>query len=372
MASTQIVAYPLIRENPYQQLLYEALEHHGFTVGEGDMHVRWLWRNRRTARVLHFHWPQSWYVHRSQPGGPLTVVKLALFALQLTVARLLGYRIAWTIHEVFPLNPAAPWADRAGSRMLARASHVLLANDHETAEQARKELGRAADGIEVVPHPSYSGAYPEGRSRTDVRAELGIPDSAFVFLLFGHVTAYKRLDTFVAAFQSAGLQDAALVIAGLNQHEPSAQAVRAAAAEDPRIKPLLEFIPDERVAELFGASDAAIAPRQDGGTSGALVLALSLGVPVVAAEVATYTRVTDGETAGYLYTPWDEASMVSALRAAAADPADARRRGEAGRAMVTGVTWEQLAARAAARLNAALGSRKPGREAAHSPAGESA
>src|SRR3954469_17248791 len=185
MAATHIVAYPLIRENPYQQLLYEALEGHGFSVGEGDMHVGWLWRNRRKAQVLHFHWPQSWYVHRSQPGGPKTVAKLALFALQLAVARMLGYRIAWTIHEVFPLNPAAPWVDRTGSRMLARASHVLLANDHETAAQAREELGRAADKIRVVPHPSYLGAYPEGRSRADVRAELGIPASAFTFMLFG-------------------------------------------------------------------------------------------------------------------------------------------------------------------------------------------
>src|SRR3954452_3298816 len=237
MAATHIVAYPLIRENPYQQLLYDALEGHGLSVGEGDMHVRWLWRNRRKAQVLHFHWPQSWYVHRSQPGGPKTVAKLALFALQLGVARMLGYRIAGTIHEVFPLNPAAPWVDRAGSRTLARASHVLLANDHETAEQARKELGKAANGIEVVPHPSYSGAYPAGRSRAEVRAELGIPESAFVFLLFGHVTAYKRIDKFLAAFAAAGVEDAALVIAGLTQHEPSAQAVRDAAAADTRVKP---------------------------------------------------------------------------------------------------------------------------------------
>src|SRR4051794_5702068 len=340
MSATHIVAFPLVPQNPYQALLYEALRPLGFTVGEGDMHLRWLLRNRRRAQVLHFHWPQSWYVHRPQPAGPLTWIKLALFALQLGIARMLGYRIAWTIHEVFPLNPAAPWVDRAGSRMLARASHVLLANDHETAEQARKELGKAADGIEVVPHPSYSGAYPAGRSRAEVRAELGIPESAFVFLLFGHVTAYKRIDKFLAAFAAAGVEDAALVIAGLNQHEPSAQAVRDAAAADPRVKPLLEFIPDERVAELFGASDAAIAPRQDGGTTGALVLALSLGVPVVAAEVPTYTRVTDGETAAYLYTAWDETSMAKALRAAAADPDDAHRRGEAGRALVTGVSWE--------------------------------
>lgn len=370
MSATHIVAFPLVPQNPYQALLYEALGPHGFTVGDGDLRLRWLVRHRRRARVLHFHWPQSWYVHRSQPGGPLTWMKLALFAVQLAGARLLGYRIAWTVHEVFPLNPAAPWVDRAGSRILARASHVLLTNDHETAEQARKELGKPAEKIQVVAHPSYLGAYPPGRRRAEVREELGIPASSFVLLLFGHVTAYKRVETFVNAFRAANLEDAALVVAGLNQHEPSAEKVRAAAAEDDRIKPLLEFIADDRVAELFGACDAAIAPRQDGGTSGALVLALSMGLPVISADVPTYRRVTGDEAAAYLYEPWDEASMAEAFAAAASDPAAARAKGEAGRGLVAPLSWDNLAATAAGLLREALGDKPHARRAA-TPAQES-
>jgi glycosyltransferase involved in cell wall biosynthesis len=371
MSTTHIVAYPLVPQNPYQALLYEAMGPHGFTVGDGDLRLRWLFRRRRRAQILHFHWPQSWYVHRSQPGGPLSAMKLALFGVQLAGARMLGYKIAWTVHEVYPLNPAAKWVDRTGSRMLALASHVLLANDHETAAEAREELGRPADKIQVVPHPSYLGAYPEGRNRADVRRELGIPDSSFVFLLFGHVTAYKRVEKFVDAFRAADLGDAALIVAGLNQHEPSAEHVRNAAAHDDRIKPLLEFIPDERVAELFGAADAAIAPRQDGGTSGALVLALSMGVPVISADVPTYRRVTEDETAAYLYEPWNEQSMGEAFRAAASDPATARAKGEAGRALVAPLSWENLAATAAGLLRSALGERTQPRSAT-TPARESA
>jgi glycosyltransferase involved in cell wall biosynthesis len=371
MSATHIVAYPLVPQNPYQALLYEAMGPHGFTVGEGDLRLRWLFRHRRRAHILHFHWPQSWYVHRSQPGGPLSAIKLVLFALQLAGARLLAYKIAWTVHEVYPLNPAARWVDQTGSRILALASHVLLANDRETAAQAREELGRPANKIRVVPHPSYVGAYPEGRSRADVRRELGIPDSSFVFLLFGHVTAYKRVERFVNAFRAADLKDAALVVAGLNQHEPSAEHIRRAAAEDDRIKPLLEFIPDERVAELFGAADAAIAPRQDGGTSGALVLAMSMGLPVISADVPTYRRVTEDEAAAYLYEPWNEQSMGEAFKTAASDPAAARAKGEAGRAIVAPLSWENLAATAAGLFRSALGDETPPRRAT-APARESA
>jgi glycosyltransferase involved in cell wall biosynthesis len=353
--SVRIAVFPYIQENPYQRLVYEALEAHGFTAGEGELKLGWLVAHRRETRVLHFHWPQPWYRHPEQQGGPRTWVRMSLFALRLAAARALGYRIAWTVHEVYPLNPAPRWVDRLGSRILARASHVLMANDPQTAAEARDELGPAADDIQVVRHPSYAGAYAEGRSRAEVRAELGIPDSAFVFLLFGHITAYKRVEDYVRAFRAAALDDAAIVVAGLVQHEPSAAAVRAAAAEDPRVKPVLEFIADDRVAELFGAADAAIAPRQDGGTSGALVLALSLGVPVVAARVDTYADVTGGDAAGWLFEPGDPRAVTAALEQAASDPDAARSKGAAGRALVTDRTWDGMAADLAALLRAALG-----------------
>ena len=50
---------------------------------------------------------------------------------------------------------------------------------------------------------------------------------------------------------------------------------------------LLEFVPEERVAELFHACDAAVLPTGEAGTSGSLILALSMGLPVVAADVPT-------------------------------------------------------------------------------------
>ena len=72
--------------------------------------------------------------------------------------------------------------------------------------------------------------------------------------------------------------------------------------------------------------------RHDGGTSGALVLSLSIGLPVVAAT--PYADVTDGEAAAWLFEPGGTASLSAALDRAASDPhavdkaAAARRRGK--------------------------------------------
>jgi glycosyltransferase involved in cell wall biosynthesis len=365
-----IVAFPLLRENPYQDLLYRALAKLGFTAGDGDLKIHWLVRHRRDASILHFHWPQPWYAHR-RGGGPGTWAKLALWGVRLAAARALGYRIAWTIHEVQPLNPAPRWVDRLGTRMLARASDVLLTNDDQTAAQARRELGRAAHDVTVVLHPSYDGAYSPGRPADVVRAELGIGPDAFVFLLFGHITAYKRVDAFVEAFRTADLEDAALIVAGLDQHSPSAEGVRAAASADPRIKAELTFIADDRVSELFDVADAAIAPRQDGGTSGALLLALTMGVPPLVADVPTYARVTDGDRAAWLYTPWDTASIAETMRAAAADRVAARRKGQEGRLLVAPLTWDALAATTASLFDRAL-ARQPSLARRRRPAQEPA
>src|SRR5687767_12723783 len=65
----RIAVFPFIDENPYQRLFYDALSAHGFSAGDGELKLGWLVRNRRETRVLHFHWPQSWYRQAAQPGG---------------------------------------------------------------------------------------------------------------------------------------------------------------------------------------------------------------------------------------------------------------------------------------------------------------
>ena len=351
-----VVSHPTpLPQNPYQRLLYDALTPHGFRIeDDGDFKLGWLVRNRRRVRVIHFHWPWPYIVHLPDPGGLLSWVKCIVFGLRLLAARALGYVVVWTVHEVRPLYPAHPRVEALGARMLARASSLLIANDRDTAERARSELGRSADRIEVVPHPSFESAYPPGRPRAEVRAELGIPDDAFVTLLFGHVSPYKRIEWAIDAFRAGAPDNSFLVVAGLVMDETVGDAVRAAAAADERIKAQLGFVPDDQVAELYGMADVALCPRQDGGTSGVVILAFSLGVPVIAARVPNYEEVTRGETAAWLFEPGDAGSLARALSAAAADPAAVDRKGEAGRQIVAPLTWEATGSRTAALLEAAL------------------
>jgi glycosyltransferase involved in cell wall biosynthesis len=354
-------------DNPCLDLLDEQLTRLGAAVrSDSELSARWLWRSRHAVGLLHFHWrPDVHYaclgraldertVCRPRLQGHRSWLKLVAFAGRLAAARTLGYRLAWTIHEVYPneteLRPPGTISrrvDRTGGRILARFSDVLLAHDHGTAERAGAELG--LEGVTVVPHGSYVGVYPPGRSRAAVRRELGIPEDAFVFLCFGDVRPDKELELVLDAFASIEDPRMALVVAGRIKDERSARLIGAAAARDPRIRSRLGLVPRGQVAELFGASDAAVLGRGQVWTSGSLILALSLGVPVVASRLPIHEDLVGDGQAGWLFEPGDRWSLRESLVAAQAHPAVARTKGEAALRRAHGLpSWSEVAERTAA------------------------
>jgi beta-1,4-mannosyltransferase len=339
---------PFLEANPYRRLLYGELTARGFPlVPTPRLRLRWLWSERRSVGFLHFHWPEGYWRHdrgRESLRVPLSYVRLCLFGARLLAARALGYRIVWTIHQVYPHERGDRRLDLLAARLLARFSRLLIAHDESTAEAARAELGLGSRSIEIVPHASYVGVYPPGRSRREVREEMGLGDDHVVFLSFGNLRAYKQLDLLLEAFGASSLPRAALVVAGEVSDPPEGERVLAAAAADPRVRPLLRRVDDDRVAELFAASDVAVLPRSDGGTSGALILALSLGLPVVAARAQVAEELTDGGRAGWLFEPGDAASLRAALEGAAAAGAPAKRHS------AQLVSWPEAAERIAALL----------------------
>jgi glycosyltransferase involved in cell wall biosynthesis len=342
--------------NPYIPLLYEHLAALGIPrAPQPRFELGWLWRSRRAVTFLHFHWgPDRFYAF-----GRRRWLGVGRFAARLLAARVLGYRVVWTIHEVHPPHSTAGRRiDRAAARILARVSHVLLAHDGATAERARGELGRVADRVEIVPHASYLGVYPPGRPAPAVRAELGVSPDAFVLLSFGKLRRDKATELLLEAFAGLDGRDAVLVVAGLVEDRDVGHRLAEAAARDPRVRVRPGHVADERVAELFGAADAAVLARGEPWTSGSLILALSLGVPVVAAR--TYAELV-GPEAGWLFDPGDAPSLGAALERAMAE--GPRRRSERRAAALAQAsrlpTWAQVAERTAALMLEAAGRERP-------------
>jgi beta-1,4-mannosyltransferase len=336
--------------NAYVGLLYEHLSRLGFSiVRDGRFTVRWLRRSRHTVDVLHFNWPQPYYVYRRRPRRLVRVLSwltLARFAGRLVVARVLGYRVVWTVHEVYPHELIARRLDRWAGRVLARLSHALIAHDVATSQAIANELGRRLPKkIRVIPHGSYIGVYPPGRSRHEVRRELGIAPDAFVFLSFGSLRRYKDIDVLLEGFARMSLENTVLVVAGKARDAEAAHLVRAAEASDQRIKTYqeLDYVPDDRVRELFEACDVSVVSRGDGGTSGALMLALSLGKAVIVADQPSNVDLVADHGCGWTFAAQDAASLAAAMEVAAADPGGVREKGVASLRLAETFRWADLA-----------------------------
>ncbi len=337
---------PPLGTNPYQRLLYAALEGAGAEVVQGwPLTIASAVRSRDRLDVLHLHWPEGYYRPTGawRPLRPfLASLLLARLMMRLAFARLMGYRLVWTVHQVLPHEPVTPRLDRVAARLLASLATALIAHDRATTEQLGLVLGRRALAkTTVIPHGPYTGVYPAGRTRSQVRSALGLDEDAVVLLAFGHVRAYKSLAVLIEAFAHVRAGTVSLVVAGMPISREVAAAVEQAAAADSRIVPLLRFVPDADVRELFEAADVAVFARADGGTSGSLVLALSLGLPVLAADTGSTVELV-GE-AGWLYPPGDAAALAAVVDQMAANPADVRRRTIGARARAASISWHGVA-----------------------------
>ena len=161
--------------------------------------------------------------------------------------------------------------------------------------RVRARFRGANTPITVIPHANYAGAFaPEPRTRDEVREALGLPRDAFVYLAFGIIRSYKRLSLVAEQFRTLEGADLRLLIAGTPSPTTEADVLHAHAGADPRIVVRAEYVPDALVSGLHLAADAAVIAYADVFSSGALLLALTHGCPVVAPA---------GGTAGELFRP---------------------------------------------------------------------
>ncbi|MDR3573353.1 MAG: glycosyltransferase [Anaerolineaceae bacterium] len=192
--------------------------------------------------------------------------------------------IVFMVHNVLP-HERLPFDRNLACLCLGKGQAFITHSQRET-ERLQCLLGSR---IKVVcqPHPLYDDFRRE--DRLTARTKLGYKPDDFLLLFFGLVRPYKGLDVLIQAL-------------GILQHSHP-QIKLLAAGEfwqkqgtfDKQIKRLglekvvrLEnrYVPQEEIARLFSAADLFVAPYIEGTQSGAVRLAMSFGLPILATEKA--------------------------------------------------------------------------------------
>lgn len=341
-------AVSIYEGNPYWSLLQMHLEREGvcFVGTEDPMYLQWRWlvRHRRQVDVLHLHHFQHHYAASDSPlhgyARRVSLNALVRFLLKLSLARLLGYRIVWTVHELYPherLNPK--WLERLTHLAVAHLASALIVHCQEARRSVSKEFYRRRN-VYVTPMGSYVGVYPESISKQEARASLSLDEGARVYLFLGSLRPYKGLERLVKAFRSLPHKDIALVIAGRPWAAFSMDRLRALAEGDDRIHLLPGFVPEEDLQRYFRAADLVVLPFEGVNTSASAHLAISFGRPVIAPALGCLPENIPAG-AGILYDASDPDGLVNALRCSLA--IDAKALGQRASEQARRLSWIVMA-----------------------------
>jgi glycosyltransferase involved in cell wall biosynthesis len=343
-----VVVFPEY-SNPYQRLLYDAME----AATEGSLRVRLCPRSRRFwiapllislvvcraqgYRIFHLHW-LAFDVGRPTPFRRLVAAWGARFSV--SVAILLGYRLVWTAHNVVPHEKAG--TDDAGITryVVRRAAAVIVHSDAARVQLAG--LGAQTSRIKVIPHGHYIDVYPISETREHARQRLGLSSTQRLFLFFGLIRPYKGVESLIEAFVSLPPGERALLIVGRCYDEAFGRKLTDLRGERDNVQFHDEYIADEAVASYFMACDAVCLPFSQTTTSGSALLALSFGKPVVLPRLGGLEEIPD--EVGYFYQPGDPSGLRKCLEKA--DRASAEElvaKGAAAFTYASGLGWHEIA-----------------------------
>jgi glycosyltransferase involved in cell wall biosynthesis len=311
--------YPVARTNPFQSLLYSRALAAGFApvglpqlddlagLGSGPL------GGARSA--LHVHWTA--HVIGDADHADQARARVEQFVSQLRRLQEQQVRIIWTVHNRLPHRCDHPEVEIGLRQELADLVDVVHVLGPEAAAGVGDLYRLPADRLLLAPHPSYLGAYPTHFDPELVRLELGFEPDDFVVGLIGSIQPYKGVDELIDAVTGSEPLPPRLrtVVAGIPGQDPESEKLVDRLTRTEAIRSVLRKLDDNNLAQLVTALDVMVLPYRAPLTSGAALLSLSFGTPIVAPGLGPFRPLAER---GYClaYDRDEPGGLVQALRQA--------------------------------------------------------
>ena len=351
--TTTIACLPVAGpQNPYQHLMMAGLNQSGRLKAFSGMDDRFFGIVRTVVKYrpgyLHFDWVVSYY-HRRRKW--LTYLGVIAFCGQILLARAMGVKLAWTLHNLLPHDLGDPEIHRFCQRFLARRCEWVRVFSVHTVARAARELDVPEGRFRVVPEGDYTSVYPNAVSRAEARNYLGLPQNAKVFLNIGLIKPYKGTLELVKCFEEAQLPNACLLIAGKIMDASYGEQIRQAVSRSGQRLPAGpsaadifltdRFIPPAELQYYFNAADAVILPFEKIENSGSAIMAMGFAKPVVAPR-RNVLKERLAQQDEWLYDPPEE--LPGILKKLADAPAEAlHEAGSRNFAALRNFSWQDFA-----------------------------
>ena len=306
----QTIAY---KGNPYWENLQRSLEKEGVEFVSPDdkyfLEWRWIIDNRNKVNVIHLHHIE----HHYRASGRLhSIIILLKFIAKLILARLLGYRIVWTVHNICPHeNPKYKRINFIAYFLSTQLSNAIIVHC-DFARISVKQKYLKSRGVYVIPHPNYIGSYSNSIPPQEAKSLLGVKNYRMTLLYFGNIRQYKGIDKLLEVFQSLPDKDIGLIIAGKPWDTEISRNIIYLSQSNNRIHLFLEFIPDDDVQLFFNAADFVVLPFTNVLSSGSALLAMSFRRPLIAPAIGCLIDLISPD-GGILYDPENSNGLRNAI-----------------------------------------------------------
>ena len=236
-------------------------------------------------------------------------------------------------------SPYHRYVQRMERRMFAQPSlSAVICNSAMVKDEIRARFGVAEERLHVIYNAVDCDAYsPALRAhREPLRAQLGIPQDAVLFLLVG--SGYERKGVATALAALANVPGARLVVVG-REKRPDAYARMAATLG---VADRVTFAgPQADAKPYFGAADAFVLPTRYDPLPNAALEAMACGLPVVTSAKSGAAELVTAHDAGFVCGSRDAAALAAHL-ASLQDPALRARQGDNARRAVLPLTPESM------------------------------
>jgi len=325
--------------NPYQELLANSLSNFGVKVNFGNIFpIFSMLRNAKKywkPDILHIHWQHPFLLSSSRWK---TILKSTSFICELIFLKLLGIKIVWTVHNIVSHEKKFSSIELFFNKILAKLCDKLIVHCPPAKEEVMKVYSIGNSSIAVIPHGNYN--YENKISKEQARKMLQLDSNDFVFLYFGQIRPYKGVYELIDAFKMLGNVKAQLLMVG-NPYDKDIVIKIKNRSENKSIKTILKFVPNEEVQIYMNAADIVVIPYREILTSGALILAISFGKPIIAPKMGCVSDILN-KKGGFLYQGED--GLLEAMKTALnASKEKLNKMGEYNFKLAEKLDWDSIA-----------------------------
>lgn len=283
--------------NPFVQLMISALSYHGSVV----LRPYSFWRSLSTwPDIWHLNWPERSY---KASNALVCLLKCSKLLVQLDMARLIGTRIVWTVHNLTPHETQYPkieaWFWESFHHRVDLFVHLSMGGGQLFRERFPAERSKQHAHLR---HPAYPIPDSARVDRERAREIIGVEQDATMFLMSGMLRRYKNIPAAVQAFRGLRDPDSRLVIAGYTTSDELEREIVAAIGDDARIRTRFGYLENRDLYTFIRASDLALLPYDRFLNSGVLMLSLSLARPVLAPLTPVTREISAEVGSGWVST----------------------------------------------------------------------